>query len=163
MKHPKQIWKLHLAVLLAYLGLAILLTWPTAAHLSAHLPGDGGDDPAIAWNLWQLKYSLLNHPQNPLSSDFMFYPLGINLAFYTLTTLNALTALPLLLNFGVVTASNLHLWFSFTLGGYGVFLLVRYLGQGDREWGSGGVGEWRSGRFRLRICWGALAVVFVWR
>ncbi len=146
MKHPKQIWKLHLAVLLAYLGLAILLTWPTVAHLSTHLPGDGGDDPAIAWNLWWLKYSLLNHPQNPLSSDFMFYPLGINLAFYTLTTLNALTALPLLLNFGVVTASNLHLWFSFTLGGYGVFLLVRYLGQGDREWRSRGVGEWRGQR-----------------
>ncbi len=130
-KRPGTIWKKHLVILLVYLTLAILLTWPTAALLGTHLPGDGGDDPAIAWNLWWVKYSLLNQPQNPLFSNFMFYPLGINLAFYTLTTLNALTALPLLLNFGAATASNLHLWFSFTLGGYGVFLLTRYLKQGE--------------------------------
>ena len=57
----------------------------------------------------------------------MFYPLGINLAFYTLTILNAVTALPLTLNLGVVTASNLHMLFTFVVGGYGTFLLVRYI------------------------------------
>lgn len=119
--------KRHLAILIGYGLLAVVLTWPTILNFATHLPGDGGDDPAIAWNLWWIKYSLLNQPQNPLASDFMFYPLGINLAFYTLTTLNGLTALPLLLNLGVVAASNLHLWFSLALSGYGVFLLTRTL------------------------------------
>ncbi|MBI1882265.1 MAG: hypothetical protein HYR94_29180, partial [Chloroflexi bacterium] len=116
-----------LRLLLAYLVLAIILTWPTITHLATHLPGDGGDDPAIAWNLWWVKYALLNAGQNPFQTDFMFYPLGINLAFYTLTVLNAATALPLTLNFGVVTASNLHMLFTFVTGGYGAFLLARYV------------------------------------
>jgi len=57
----------------------------------------------------------------------MFYPIGINLAFYTLTVLNAVTTLPLTLNLGVVTASNLHMLFTFVAGGYGTFLLTRYV------------------------------------
>ena len=124
---------------LAYLALAIILTWPTIANLTTHLPGNGGDDPAIAWNLWWVKYALLNQGQNPFLTDFMFYPIGLNLAFYTLTPLNAVTALPLLLNFGVVIASNLHLLFTFVVGAYGTFLLVRHLlahTGGDRAIGS---------------------------
>lgn len=111
----------------SYLVLAVLLTWPTILQLSTHLPGDGGDDPAIAWNLWWVKVALLNTGQNPFQTDYLFYPIGINLAFYTLTVLNAVTALPLTLNLGVVTASNLHLLFTFVVGGYGAFLLTRYV------------------------------------
>ena len=117
----------HLFLLLVYFLLALILTWPTITQLTTHLPGDGGDDPAIAWNLWWVKYALLNERQNPFQTDFMFYPIGINLAFYTLTVLNAITALPLTLNFGVVTASNLHMLFTFIIGAYGTFLLVRYV------------------------------------
>jgi hypothetical protein len=118
--------RIHLVVLLAYLLLAIVLTWPTVAHIATHLPGDGGDDPAIAWNLWWVKHALLTLHANPLYTDYMFYPIGINLAFYTLTTLNALTAMPLTLALGVVPASNLHMWFTVVVGGYGMFLLARY-------------------------------------
>jgi hypothetical protein len=122
---PHPVWRTHLIVCLAYLLLAILLTWPTVTHLTTQLPGDGGDDPAIAWNLWWMKHALLDLKSNPLFSDYMFYPVGVNLAFYTLTVLNDLTALPLTLNTGVVAASNLHMLFTFVAGGYGAFLLVR--------------------------------------
>jgi hypothetical protein len=121
------IWRTHLTILLVYGLLAVLLTWPTVIHLATHLPGDGGDDPAIAWNLWWVKQALLTLRTSPLFSVAMFYPIGINLAFYTLTTLNALTALPLTLTLGVVAASNLHMWFTFVAGGYGAFLLARYV------------------------------------
>jgi len=141
----------HIALLLVYFLLAIILTWPTVTQIATHLPGDGGDDPAIAWNLWWVKFALLNQGQNPFLTDYMFYPTGINLAFYTLTVLNAVTALPLTLNLGVVTASNLHMLFTFVLGAYGAFLLVRYLlttdsrpptaecDNGDRVSGVGGL------------------------
>lgn len=119
--------KRHLLLAVIYLLLALSLTWPAAAHLTTHLPGDGGDDPAIAWNLWWLKFALLNLGQNPFHSDYMFYPIGVNLAFYTLTVLNAATALPFTLNFGVTAASNLHLFFTFIISGYGTFLLTRYI------------------------------------
>ncbi|NJN98223.1 MAG: hypothetical protein HC875_31110, partial [Anaerolineales bacterium] len=117
----------HLLLLLVYFLLAAALTWPTLSHLTTHLPGDGGDDPAIAWNFWWLKHALLTLAQNPFQSDFLFYPLGINLAFYTLTVLNAVIALPLTLNLGVIAASNLHTLFTFVSGGYGAFLLTRYV------------------------------------
>lgn len=116
-----------LLLLTGYLLLAVLLTWPTAGHLATHLPGDGGDDPAIAWNLWWVKYALLNRAQSPFYTDYLFYPVGVNLAFYTLTVWNAVTALPITLTVNVVTASNLHMFFSFATGAYGTFLLVRYV------------------------------------
>ena len=122
----KKKWVSHISLIAAYWLLALILTWPTAGHASSHVPGDGIDDPAIVWNLWWVKYSLLNDPQSPFFSDHIFYPIGINLAFYTLTTLNGLTSLPLLLNLGPVAASNLHLWSSLTIGAYGAFLLVYY-------------------------------------
>jgi hypothetical protein len=117
----------HLLVLLAYLLLALLLTYPLAPHFADHLPGDGSDDPAIAWNLWWVKYALLNLRTNPFACTYLFYPIGINLAFYTLTVLNAALSLPLQLLWGVVLASNVMLLSSFVLGGYGAFLLTAYL------------------------------------
>lgn len=121
------LWTRHLAVLILYFVLALLLTWPTVTHWDTHLPGDGGDDPAIAWNLWWVKHALLVLKTSPLYCDYLFYPIGINLAFYTLTVLNALTALPLTLHLGVVAASNVHMWLTMTVGAYGAFLLVRQL------------------------------------
>jgi hypothetical protein len=43
--------KRHLFVLAAYLLFSLLLTYPLAFFFASHVPGDGGDDPAIAWNL----------------------------------------------------------------------------------------------------------------
>ena len=111
-------------ILLIFLLAGVLLSWPTITRISSYVPGDGGDDPAIVWNLWWVKYALLNAGQNPFKSDFMFFPIGINLVFYTLTVLNAVTALPLTLLLGLPAASNLHLLFTFTVGGYGMYLLV---------------------------------------
>src|SRR5690606_14109842 len=65
----------HLTIGFFYLLLALLLTWPTVSHLTSHLPGDGGDDPAIAWNLWWVKHALLVEGQSPFHTDYMFYPI----------------------------------------------------------------------------------------
>ncbi|MCB9077474.1 MAG: hypothetical protein H6631_07775 [Anaerolineaceae bacterium] len=127
LKQPNFPLRATLTPLIIYVLLALVLTWPTVSHLTAYLPGDGGDDPAIAWNVWWVKYALLNRGQSPFITNFMFYPIDINLAFYTLTVLNAVTALPLTLNLGVVAASNLHLFFSLAIGGYGGALLTRYV------------------------------------
>jgi hypothetical protein len=120
-------WKRHLLVIGLYSLLALVLTYPLALHFTTHVPGDGGDDPALAWNLWWVKYALLDLGTNPFHCDYMFHPIGINLAFYTLTVLNALLSIPLQGTLGLVPASNVVLLSSFVLGGYGTFLLVRHL------------------------------------
>ncbi len=82
-------------MLAIYTLLSLLLTLPLVLRLTTHVPGDGIDDPALAWNLWWLKFSLIDRQINPFDSEWMFYPIGINLAFYTLTVLNGLLSIPL--------------------------------------------------------------------
>jgi len=126
-------WRAFLTVLAVYTLLALLLTWPLLAHLGSHVPGDGADDPPLTWNLWWVRYALLDLGTNPFDCDHLFYPLGINLAFYTLTVLNGLLSLPLqalaglLPAAGLVPASNLLLLSSFILSAFGAFLLAHHL------------------------------------
>ncbi len=124
---------LHLSALLFYTLLALLLTWPLAAHFTTHLPGDGIDDPSLAWNLWWIKARLVDQLNLDIfHADWMFWPITINLGFYTLTPLNGLLSVPLQTSISLVVASNLVLLSSFVLGGYGTFLLIRYLLR--RDW-----------------------------
>ena len=120
-------WMIHLLVLLAYTLFSLVLTWPLVAHVGSHVPGNGADDPPLTWNLWWVKHALLQLGTNPFDCNYMFYPLGINLAFYTLTVLNGLLSIPLQAAFGLVTAANLLLLSSFVLSGYGAFLLASHL------------------------------------
>ncbi|MFC2023272.1 interleukin-like EMT inducer domain-containing protein [Chloroflexota bacterium] len=118
---------IHLIVILSYALLALALTWPLVSGLSSQVPGDGVDDPPLTWNLWWVRYSLLERGGSPFDSDYLFYPLGINLAFYTLTLLNGLLSIPLQAVLGLVAASNVLLLSSFVLSGYGAYLLALFL------------------------------------
>jgi hypothetical protein len=120
-------WREYLVVLGLYLALTLLLTCPLILQFNTHVPGDGSDDPALVWNLWWVKYAVVDLQSNPLLCDYMFYPLGIDLTFYTLTLLNGFSAVPLLPLFGLVTTSNLIFFGTFVLSAYGAYLLVKYL------------------------------------
>ncbi len=117
-------------VLLLLIVLSLLLTWPLLPHLLTHVPGDGIDDPALAWNLWWAKHSWVDRAgqggvfHNPFDGDSLFHPVGVNLAFYTLTLLNGVLSLPLQLAGSVILASNLLLLSSFILSGFGAYLLA---------------------------------------
>jgi len=111
----------------AYFALAILLTFPLVLHLGTHVPGDGSDDPALAWNLWWVPHALVNLNTSPIYTDYMFYPIGLNLSYYTLTYLNAFISIPFQFAFNVIAAANVNVWLSFALSGFGAYLLVKYL------------------------------------
>ncbi len=117
----------HVWVLLSYGLLSFFLTFPLVLRFSTHVPGDGIDDPALAWNLWWVRFSILEQQANPFACRWMFWPIGINLAFYTLTVWNGLLSIPLQVAWGIVPASNVLLLLSFVLGGYGTFLLTRQI------------------------------------
>jgi hypothetical protein len=120
---PGRRWPCFVFPLLAYGALAVVLTWPMMAHFATHVPGDGIDDPSLAWNLWWAKHAFLDQLQNPFSVGWQFWPVGINLAFYTLTILNGLLGIPLQLAFGLIPTYNLLLLSSFAIGGFGAYLL----------------------------------------
>lgn len=120
----------HMSVLALYTLLTLLLTWPMAARLTSYVPGIAQwafDESTFLWNVWYFKYSLVDHLASPLHSELIWYPLGIDLILYTYNFFHALLAQPLMLAFNLPLASNMALWLSTILSGYGVFLLVRYL------------------------------------
>ena len=126
-RSPLRFLRVHLGVLLVYCLLAVVLTLPLVVHLSTHAAGDGIDAPPLAWNLWWVKLATVDLGVNPLDCSFLFYPLGINLAFYTLTALNGLLSVPLQGVFGLIVTSNLLLLSSFVLSGWGAYLLIEHL------------------------------------
>jgi hypothetical protein len=120
-------WREHGVALGLYLLLAVLLTYPLILHFTTHVPGDGSDDPALVWNLWWVKHAVVDLRSNPLLCDYMFYPLGIDLTFYTLTMLNGFLSVPLQPLLGLVSTNNLIVLATFVLSAYGAYLLVKYL------------------------------------
>ena len=123
---PHNLWgRRHVGVLALYTLAALLLTWPLVRHFTTHVPGDGIDDPSLAWNLWWIKVRLVDQLNLDIFHvDWMFHPIGINLGFYTLTPLNGLLSVGLQTAFNLVTASNILLLSSFVLGGFGAYLLT---------------------------------------
>ena len=133
--HPQRRSAARIAtVVFAYTVLGLALTWPLAARFLTHVPGDGIDDPSLAWNLWWVKHALVDVPQNPFDCSWQFWPIGINLAFYTLTVLNGMLGIPLQAVFGLIPTYNLLLLSSFVLSGLGGYLLAReFLGGTGRN------------------------------
>ena len=102
----------HLGILALYTLLAVVLTWPLAAHLSTHVPGVpqwAFDESTFVWNIWQFKHTVVDNLASPLHSELIYYPLGIDLVLYTYNFYHVLAALPLALAFNLPAASNLTL------------------------------------------------------
>ncbi len=114
----------HLLAFAAYLVLTLLLTYPLPLHFTTHIPGGNVDEGAFLWNLWWIKHAIGEMQSSPLATDYIFYPLGINLALYTLTLLNGLLALPITLAFGPIVAANALFVASFVLSGFAMYLLA---------------------------------------
>ena len=137
----RSIYSWRVITLLALLSL--LLTWPLLPHILTHVPGDGIDDPGLAWNLWWIKDSWVDRAgmdglmHNPFDADVMFYPISINLAFYTLTLLNGALSIPLQSAISLILTNNLLLLSSFVIGGFGTYLLTLELLAHSRIQASG--------------------------
>ena len=119
----KNRYRIHLVVIGLYLLLTLVLTWPLASTLTTHIPGEATwafDESTFIWNMWWLKFSLLNQGQSPLFSDYTFFPLGIDLTTYTFNLFNAALGLPLQLAFSLPPANNLVLLFSYVSSAYGI-------------------------------------------
>ena len=109
--------------LLAYLLLTLVLTWPLARHLGDAIPGDSFDGWQNFWNLWWVKTALLDLHTSPYFTPLLYHPTGVSLWFQTLNIFNGLTFLPVQLAGGLFLTYNSIVLFSFTLAGFGAYLL----------------------------------------
>ncbi|MBE7473879.1 MAG: hypothetical protein DPW09_13100 [Anaerolineae bacterium] len=129
----------HIWPILIYFLLTILMTWPTVLHLTDGIPGDGFDGWQNYWNIWWVKKALLELGTTPFFTDYLYPPNGASLLFHTLNIFNSFWTLPIQLNFGLAIAYNAVVLVSFTLAGYGGYLLaldtlnrLRFTGRGLR-------------------------------
>lgn len=118
----------HLGAPALYTLLAVLVTWPLAAHFTTGVVGkiSGVDAFQGAWNLWWVAHAL-THGQSPFYTHLLFYPHGIDLFWQTLQFSHGVFALPVTLLLGPLAAFNFTVLVSFVVGGYATFLFARHL------------------------------------
>lgn len=136
--------KRHFAVILIYILLALIFTWPLVLHLSGSyptLPGiyNGDGDPSVF--LWLIAWAagILHHGHAAAAQTALYYPGG----FHALAGFDGLMVVllgaPLYLLTGkLVLAYNLYILAAIVLNGYFTFLLGRYLKYRDLAAGLGG-------------------------
>lgn len=120
----------HLAVLGFYVAVAVLMTWPAAAHLGDRVAGDPADNSLFVWTTWVVRQQVLSG-QSPLYTTYIYYPDGISLALHALVITKTLPGVLLQAFLSPSATLNLFLLVSMALTGYATWLLVRYLTQDD--------------------------------
>ena len=114
------------AIVGGYLALTLALTWPLARVLGSAIPGDSFDGWQNYWNLWWVKVALLVQHTSPYFTDLLYHPTGVSLWFQTLNIFNGITFLPVQLAGNLFWAYNAVVLFSFTMAGFGAYLLGLY-------------------------------------
>jgi hypothetical protein len=122
-------------VLLIYSGLTLLATYPLLFTASTSVPA-GGDSWLYYWDLWWVKRSLIDRPQNPFFTPDLYFPYGARLYFHTLNLLPSALALPVIEVAGLAPAFNLIVFAGFVLTAYATYRLALFVLGSDSESGA---------------------------
>ena len=127
----------HAAIVVGFLLVAIVATWPLVRHLDdAFTAPPSGDAGVYVWNTWVFSHELQQ-------GRLPFYTSSIlsgtpdappaNLSLHNYTTVANVLAWPLIPLVGLVAAFNLVFLFNIALSGYAAYLLARDLTGRDAE------------------------------
>jgi hypothetical protein len=112
-------------MLLALYGLLALgLFAATWAHPFSHVIGDGPDPPVFIWYLRWVPFAL-SHGLNPLFTNYVDFPDGINLMWQTSVPLLGVLLAPITLTLGPIFAYNLLMTASMAFAAWCAFLAFR--------------------------------------
>ncbi len=104
---------------------AVRVYWPQSPVTSHSIIGCAcGDEVQEVWFLKWTPWSIL-HGLNPLSSNWMDYPKGFNLAANTSMPVLGLLAAPVTWLAGAVASYNLLMWASFPLSAFSAYWVLR--------------------------------------
>ncbi len=113
------------AILVAFLGASVLLTWPLCAHFATRIGGDFGDHWQTLWGMWWVHEALLTLHQSPFFSRFVHWPAGVPLVFETFDLTDCLLVLPLWRFLPPIAVFNTAELWSYVLGGYFFYHFAR--------------------------------------
>ncbi len=116
-------------LVLAYLALTLLFTYPLAWHFDTHHVGEaGGDAKVYLWNYWWVHKALFELGTSPFETDFIFHPIGIGLSLHTLAVAQGVVFAPLSALAGATVAANLLIVWTFLASALATYALARRLG-----------------------------------
>lgn len=117
----------------AYLLLALTLTWPLVSQMGSHVPRGDHDIWQNYWNLYWWKVALCERKSSPYRNDLIYRPLKeVHLGNHTHSPGNMIWTLPMNLLLGVPVALNLAVFVGFFFSALGAFLLAREYGARRR-------------------------------
>ncbi|HEX8162696.1 MAG TPA: hypothetical protein VF538_12565 [Pyrinomonadaceae bacterium] len=134
---PRGSRRRELGVFALFLALAVVMTWPLAAHLSDHV-SDPGDPYLISWTLWWDYHQTFHDPLRLFHAN-IFYPYQYSLAFSENLYGIALPLFPLFaLGLRPLAVQAVAVLLAFAFSGYGMFRLTRTLtGSTGAAWVAG--------------------------
>ncbi len=114
-----------LGSLLVCLGLSVAIFWEVWQDPAHRLLGSGGGDGAIM--MWFLRWTptALRHGLNPLFTDYLNFPLGVNVMWNTSLLLPGLLLAPVTLIWGPVVTFNVVCTVSLALSAWSATLAFR--------------------------------------
>jgi len=118
-------------LLLGYLALALVFTWPLALHFTTHVPSAEGDTSVYVWSFWWVRQALTSPDVHLLHTDQILHPLGSDLVLNAGVWLLGLLTLPFQLALGLPFAHNVAVLAAPVLSAFGMYRLGCYL-NGDR-------------------------------
>ena len=116
-------------LIVVYLALTLLFTYPLAWHLGTHHVGEaGGDAKVYLWNYWWVKKALFELSTTPFETNLIFHPIGIGLSLHTLAAAQGVVFAPLSEVVGTTAAANLILVLTFLASALATYALARKIG-----------------------------------
>ena len=126
---PVTWWRRGACVLVAFVVVAMVQSWPLPLHLATHLTGSPtGDTGVYVWNTWVFQRELFGEGHLPWqTAEILALGGPADLSLHNYTVFSNLLALPLYRWLGVVATFNVIYLLNVALAGLGVFLLARRL------------------------------------
>jgi hypothetical protein len=116
----------YIFVLVAFILLTILFTWPLATNFTTYANGSVMDVFHEIWYL-HLDVTLPYGPFFIFSTNTILYPYGVPMYFQVVSPLHGLIAIPIAHFFGLIAAYNFVYMFTFFASCFTMYIFVNYL------------------------------------
>ena len=120
-------WSTRLLVVLVFIVLTLVFTYPLVLYLRTAVPGPPWDNFEWLYHLWWFRHSVVDLGQWPTVDPTIFYPFGYDLRLSESMWANFVLIAPFLFWFDEVVAYNIFVLLTFVLTGYATYLLIAYL------------------------------------
>jgi uncharacterized RDD family membrane protein YckC len=121
-------WHRWLLAALIYVSIALWFTYPLVRRFSTHCAGDGADAFHFLWSLWHAHEALVKGRESLLTTDLLFFPLRVDLLYYSACWAYAVPAAFALKWLTLTQTYNLLFLLSLSASALAAFALARSLG-----------------------------------